>query len=138
MSISRVSFIFSQNIGFCNFQKSIRRNKKRLSPRVSNNPLLKYRRQFYIRNPDSFSLVHLHQKLFSTIYSYSRLSTFRLVERRYAWPGVRGSLRVRGFFFSSEKKLGDEFGSCWRCIFFIHPKNHGLRRIIVYPWRCSE
>ena len=62
------------------------------SPRISNNPLLKYRRQFYIRNLIPFLNYSNHFYIFflactfaSGTYSYSlffpRPSTFRLPDK---------------------------------------------------------
>jgi hypothetical protein len=96
------------------------------------NPIL------YLNYPNHFYIFFVFSTFASgTLFLLFILSlpfTFRLAEGygrldhrggRYVRPGVHASLCRRGFF-PSAKRLGGEFGSCWRWIFFILPKNHGL------------
>jgi hypothetical protein len=94
---------------------------KKSSPRVSNNPLLKYRRQFYIRNrilflnyPNHFYIFFLSCTFAAGTLSYSLFflcpSTFRLVDKhtreKICATPKHVTLRETGWLFSSSKRLG--------------------------------
>ena len=96
--------------------------------------LLKYRRQFYIRNHILFLNYHNHFYIFflsctfaSGTISYSlffpRPSTFRLADKHVGWEKIRVTrkrvtLRGTGRLFPSSKRLGGWIRSYWRWVFF--------------------
>jgi hypothetical protein len=117
---------------FASPKKVLKGIKKAIS-RVSNNSLLKYRRQFYIRNhilflnyPNHYYIFFLSYIFASGIISYSlffvRPSTFRLTDKHArrekicaTWKCV--TLHGIWWFFSSSKRLGEWIRSFWRGVF---------------------
>ena len=113
------------------------------SPRVSNNSLLKYRRQFCIRNPilflnysNNFYIFFLSCTFVSGTLPYYLFFLHHFTFRLGTTP-KHVTLRRMRWFFGSPKRLGEWIRSCWREIFSHLTKNQRLGRDLESSWRYS-